>query len=153
MGDLRDKLWIPSIHGMVVSSHEKAGLGLLYDSCPIRERTLCSLQCRLACEYHAIWKEPAPDTVRNLHELRTAWESVHPGSIVIDEDWNAWVVDFRRGYVEYHDDDVGFCGGFVERELLGTRKGNLGAVRKIFQEWLPDERGRSGASAGDGSAI
>ena len=143
---LRDKLWVSNVHGIVVSNHGKAVLGLLYDSCPARERTLYSSECRLACEYHAIWEEQVLDTVRHLHELGIVWESVHPGSIVIDEDWNAWVVDFRGGHVEYHDDDGGFHGGFVERELLGTKEGDLSAVKRIFTEWLPSGRNRSDAS-------
>lgn len=39
---------------------------------------------------------------------------MHPGNIVIDAAFEAWIVDFGGIYVE----------GFVEREKAGTEEGN-----------------------------
>lgn len=49
---------------------------------------------------------------RNLSSHDIVWGDAHPGNMVIDKNFDAWVVDFRGGYVE----------NFVDRKKAGTRK-------------------------------
>ncbi len=54
------------------------------------------------------------------------WGDVHPGNIVIDKNFDVWVVDFGGGCVE----------SFVHPRMAGTKEGDRAGFQKIFQEWI-----------------
>ena len=51
---------------------------------------------------------------------------IHPGNIVIDKDFNAWIVDFGGGWLEE----------YVRRHEAGTKKGDWKGVHRTFDDWL-----------------
>jgi len=54
------------------------------------------------------------------------WGDVHPGNIVIDKNFDAWIVDFGGGCIEE----------FLDRKKAGTKEEDWQGVQRIFEEWI-----------------
>ncbi|KAH9206457.1 hypothetical protein DL95DRAFT_246252, partial [Leptodontidium sp. 2 PMI_412] len=119
---LRDTIKIANLHSIVVSDDAKMTIGLLFDLIPSTGDSLYTHKnSALASEYHARWKQQVTATVEQLHSHNLVWGDVHPGNIVIDTSFNAWVVDFGGGSIVE----------FVPRKKAGTKDGDWQGVRKI----------------------
>jgi serine/threonine protein kinase len=102
-------------------------IGLLLDLIPSSGDSLYSYKnSPLASEHHARWKQQVTATVEQLHSHDLVWGDVHPGNIVIDTSFNAWVVDFGGGSIVE----------FVPRKKAGTKEGDWHGVGRIFDEWM-----------------
>ncbi|KFZ03738.1 hypothetical protein V501_09315, partial [Pseudogymnoascus sp. VKM F-4519 (FW-2642)] len=124
---LQNTLKIPNLHSIVVSTDTKMTIGLLFDLIPSTDSSLYSHQnSALASEHHVRWKQQVTETVMQLHAHDLVWGDVHPGNIVIDTSFNAWVVDFGGGSIVE----------FVPRKKAGTKEGDWLGVGKIFDEWI-----------------
>ena len=124
---LRDKIKVSNLHSIVVSDDAKMTIGLLLDLIPSTGFSLHTHQgSALASEYHARWKKQVTDTVKQLHSHDLVWGDVHPGNIVIDTSFNAWVLDFGGGSIVE----------FVPRKKAGTKDGDWQGLAKIFDEWI-----------------
>ncbi|KAF8846407.1 hypothetical protein BDZ45DRAFT_756258 [Acephala macrosclerotiorum] len=112
---LQDKIKVANLHSIVVSDDAKMTIGLLLDLIPSTGDSLYSHKNSvLASEYHARWKQQVTATVKQLHSHDLVWSDVHPGNIVIDTSFSAWVVDFGGGSIVE----------FVPRKKAGTKDGN-----------------------------
>ncbi|TVY44624.1 hypothetical protein LSUB1_G001178 [Lachnellula subtilissima] len=128
---LQDKIKVANLHSIVVSDDAKMTIGLLLDLIPSTSDSLYSHKNRaLASEYHARWKQQITATVRQLHSHGLVWGDVHPGNIVIDTSFNAWVVDFGGGSIVE----------FVPRKKVGTKAGDWHGVGKILDEWILEKK-------------
>ncbi|KAL5352788.1 hypothetical protein ACLOAV_002736 [Pseudogymnoascus australis] len=124
---LQDKIRVAHLHSIVVSNDAKMTIGLLFDLIPSTGDSLYShKESVLALEYHARWKQQITAIVEQLHSHNLVWGDVHPGNIVIDTSFDAWVVDFGGGSIVE----------FVPRKVAGTKDGDWQGVRKIFNEWI-----------------
>jgi len=124
---LQDKIKVANLHSIVVSDDAKMTIGLLLDLIPSTGDSLYSHKnSALASKYHARWKQQITATVKQLHSHGLVWGDVHPGNIVIDTSFNAWVVDFGGGSIVE----------FVPRKKAGTKDGDWYGVGKIFDEWV-----------------
>jgi len=124
---LQDKIKVANLHSIVVSDDAKMTIGLLLDLIPSTGDSLYSHNnSALASEYYARWKQHATDTVKQLHYHDIAWGDVHPGNIVNNTSFNAWVVDFGGGSI----------AEFVPRKKTETKDGDWQGVGKIFDEWI-----------------
>ncbi|KFX92692.1 hypothetical protein O988_07166, partial [Pseudogymnoascus sp. VKM F-3808] len=122
-------LRIAKLHGIVVSDDGEMTIGLLLDLIPIPSTgdSLYSYRnSALAREYHERWKQQITDTVEQLHSHGLVWGDVHPGNIVIDTSFDAWVVDFGGGSIVE----------FVPRKMAGMKEGDWCGVGKVFNEWI-----------------
>lgn len=120
-------LKISRLVGIVVSDDAMETLGLVVEWIP----PLWDLQSREARRYpteHERWQEQVASTVEELHKNKIVWGDVHPGNILIDEQMDAWVIDFGGGWIE----------PFVPRRLRHTVDGDLHGIRKVF-EYLDKE--------------
>lgn len=54
------------------------------------------------------------------------WGDVNPGNIVIDSELHIWIVDFGGGFID----------GFMDKNLAGTKEGDLDGIKKIFRHWI-----------------
>jgi RIO-like serine/threonine protein kinase len=72
------------------------------------------------------------EIVEGLHAQGIVWGDVHPMNVVIDEQMDAWAIDFG-GMNNVH---------FVDDANRDTEVGDLQGLRKIFKEWLPDQEKR-----------
>ncbi|KAK4555202.1 hypothetical protein LTR86_007498 [Recurvomyces mirabilis] len=78
-------------------------------------------------DMHQKWKSQVLRMVEELHAHDIVWGDVNAGNVVIDNDLNAWVIDF--GGMNNAE--------FVDDELAETIEGDWQGVRRLFDEWLP----------------
>lgn len=77
------------------------------------------------------WEQQVINTVTLLHTHGIVWGDVNPYNVAIDEDMNAWVIDFGgRNTPE-----------FVDGDKAETKEGDWQGVQRFFGEWLPAGRG------------
>jgi RIO-like serine/threonine protein kinase len=81
---------------------------------------------------HKQWEEQLTVIVQELHAHDIVWGDVHPMNVVIDEEMNAWAIDF--GGVNNAE--------FVDDEKRETIEGDWQGITRLFQEWLPDAKRR-----------
>ncbi|RDL37302.1 Uncharacterized protein BP5553_04735 [Venustampulla echinocandica] len=121
---------VPAITGtydyMSETPHVKMAIGLLFDFIPSIGESLQSRQCKMASEHHAKWRRQVTAIVKELHSHDIVWGNVHPGNIVIDMNFDAWVVDFGDGWIE----------DFVDRKKAGIKEGDWQVVQRIFENWI-----------------
>ena len=67
------------------------------------------------------WMAQVEETVQQLHSNGIFWGDVKPNNVLIDEDGNAWVIDFGGGY----------NSRFVDEELVGTADGDLQGLSRL----------------------
>ncbi len=80
---------------------------------------------------HRRWEAQVRRIVEVLHAHDLVWGDVNPGNVVIDNDSNAWVIDFGGGNnPEFVDDDK-----------TNTIEGDWQGVDRLFGEWLPSRVG------------
>jgi hypothetical protein len=124
---LQDKIRVANLHSIVVSDNAKMTIGLLLDLIPSTGDSLYSHKnSALALKYHARWKQQITATVEQLHSHDLVWGDVHPGNLVIDTSFDAWVVDFSGGSIVE----------FVPRKIAGTKDGDWKGIGKIFDKWI-----------------
>ncbi|KFX86092.1 hypothetical protein V490_09230 [Pseudogymnoascus sp. VKM F-3557] len=122
---------IAQLHGIVVSDDGRMTIGLLLDLIPSTGDSLYSYRnSASALEHHERWKQQITDIVKKLHAHGLVWGDVHPGNIVIDTSFDAWVVDFGGGSIVE----------FVPRKIAGTKEGDWHGVGKVFDEWILEDR-------------
>lgn len=67
------------------------------------------------------WVSQIEDTARKLHENGIVWGDVKPNNVLIDEEDNAWVIDFGGGY----------NSGFVDEDVIETVEGDVQGISRI----------------------
>lgn len=131
---LQGKIRVPNLHSIVISNDAKMTIGLLFDLIPSTGYSLHSHKnSALALEYHARRKQQITAIVEQLHSHDLVWVDVHPGDIVIDTSFDAWVVDFGGGSIVE----------FVPRKIAGTKDGDWQGVGKIFDKMVTRKTARN----------
>ncbi|KAI0502853.1 hypothetical protein F5B22DRAFT_631660 [Xylaria bambusicola] len=69
------------------------------------------------------WASQIADTVKQLHDIEVVWGDGKPDNVIIDENDNAWLIDFGGGWTR----------GWVPEELVETIEGDDHAVKKIME--------------------
>ncbi|OJJ68374.1 hypothetical protein ASPBRDRAFT_57781 [Aspergillus brasiliensis CBS 101740] len=118
---------VSKLYAIVLSEDEQLILGILMDWLPFGSQTLETERFIQMKESHVKWERQIRDIVKVLHSNNIVWGDVHPGNILIDYELNAWVVDFGGGYQEE----------FINREVAGTKQGDLEGIHNVFCKWLP----------------
>jgi len=72
------------------------------------------------------WVAQIEHTVAELHKNDIIWGDAKPENVLIDEDDNAWVIDFGGG----------FTSPWVEYENRQSREGDLLALARIREKLL-----------------
>jgi hypothetical protein len=121
------KVKVANLHSIVVSDDGNMTIDLLLDLIPSTGDSLYSHRnSALATEYSKTWRQQITATVELLHSHDLVLGEVHPGNIVIDTSFKAWVVDFGGGSIIE----------FVPRKKARIKEGDWQGVRKIFDEWM-----------------
>ncbi|KAI1769726.1 hypothetical protein F4818DRAFT_435424 [Hypoxylon cercidicola] len=76
------------------------------------------------------WASQINETVNLLHETEVIWGDGKASNVIIDEEDNAWLIDFGGGFTD----------GWVDKELADTAEGDEQAVKKIM-DFLNVEKG------------
>jgi tRNA A-37 threonylcarbamoyl transferase component Bud32 len=78
-------------------------------------------------DLHQRWEQQVRKSVQLLHSHDLVWGDVNPCNVAIDEDFNAWIIDFGgMNNVEFVDDDK-----------AETKEGDWQGVERLFGTWLP----------------
>lgn len=98
------------------------GLLLTYIDCD--HMTLrCAVQPETPEHLRNRWATQVGDTLARLHDAGVVWGDAKPESVLVDQQDDAWIIDFGGGYTE----------GWVEQGLAGTREGDLQALGRITE--------------------
>lgn len=120
------RLRAPILEGLVVSGDETVGLLMTL----INGSHLRNPGHIVRHDLHQRWETQLRDTVQELHDHDIVWGDVHPMNVIIDEESNAWAIDFGgMNNVEFIDDDKS-----------ETIEGDWQGLQSIFEKWLPSQR-------------
>ncbi|OPB41342.1 hypothetical protein A0O28_0080600 [Trichoderma guizhouense] len=98
------------------------GLLLTYIDCD--HMTLrCAVQPETPEHLRNRWATQVGDTLARLHDAGVVWGDAKPENVLVDQQDDAWIIDFGGGYTE----------GWVEQGLAGTREGDLQALGRITE--------------------
>ncbi|KAH7122972.1 hypothetical protein EDB81DRAFT_224653 [Dactylonectria macrodidyma] len=96
------------------------GLLLTYIDC--RRKTLaCAAKPSTEDSLRQKWSRQIESSICELHSAGIAWGDAKPDNVLIDQQDDAWLIDFGGSY----------RAGWVPKELAGTRQGDLVALAKI----------------------
>ncbi|KAI9673233.1 MAG: hypothetical protein M1817_003096 [Caeruleum heppii] len=132
---LRGKIKISNLRGIVVSDDSSMIVGSVLDLIPSLASNLHSREYIQARQYHEKWEQQIRKTIEKLHENGIVWGDVHPGNIIIDVNFDAWIVDFGGGCVEE----------FIDRQNVETEEGDWQGVQNVFQVWISRKRTSKGS--------
>ncbi|KAG9192412.1 hypothetical protein G6011_11146 [Alternaria panax] len=96
---------VPRLQGVVVSGEVTIGMLMtLITSASIRSH-LQSPGLQDRHELHKQWEEQLTATIQELHVHGIVWGDVHPMNVAIDEEMQAWAIDFGgMNNAEFVDD-------------------------------------------------
>ncbi|PNP86549.1 hypothetical protein FNYG_00251 [Fusarium nygamai] len=110
---------VPQILGYVHHNDTKQILGLLRQWVP--GRCLDDIVTSATPENKAKWASQVRGTIDALHQHGLIWGNAKTGNIIIDEQDNAWLIDFGGGYTP----------GWIDEDLAETKEGDEQALEKI----------------------
>ncbi|KAL2202575.1 hypothetical protein CC79DRAFT_1372743 [Sarocladium strictum] len=98
------------------------GLLLSYIDCQ-RKTLSCAAKSGTDPLVRRKWAEQIASAVAELHQNSIIWGDVKPDNTLIDQNNDAWLIDFGGSYTE----------GWVPKELAGTSEGDLVGLEKVKQ--------------------
>lgn len=115
-------LRVSRLYGLVFSESDSLlGLLLEYIDCG-----WCTLHCAAKVETldsrRHRWAAQITECVTQRHAAGVVWGDVKPANVLIDNNDDAWIVDFGGGYTK----------GWVDRDLAGTVQGDEQGLRKTI---------------------
>lgn len=122
--DPKRELRVSRLVGLVEWEDEPSVAGLLVQH-PLDEKTLDWAMKDASKTDRARWAQQIRQTVERLHQLDIVWGSARPENVLIDVEGEAWVTDFSGGW----------SSSWVEKELEGTKEGDLKGLARI-EEFL-----------------
>jgi hypothetical protein len=115
---------VPKLCGILVSDDGQMLLGLLFDLICYCALCLFHDECIEKVESHKKWEAQIFESLTELHKNGIIWGNVNPGHIVIDDNDDAWIVDFGGSQL-------------IHAEQPRTKQGDCEAVRLWFS-WLEE---------------
>lgn len=113
---------VPPLLGYIRHSEKGGIIGLLREWIPgglLRHMDITTVPVGTSQK----WASQIYDTVKQLHEIGVVWGDGKASNIIIDEEENAWLIDFGGGWTE----------GWVDEKLADTIEGDNQAVARIAQ--------------------
>ncbi|KAF4453460.1 kinase-like domain [Fusarium albosuccineum] len=123
--------------GVVHATDTNRTLGILLEYIDRRAIMWSALFKNVSLETREKWASQATDAVTALHRAGAVWGNASVVSIVIDKNENAWVADFRGGYLV----------GWIDKDKAGTVEGDMQGLKRTLREIL-ETRGDSPESDG-----
>ncbi|KAI9719548.1 MAG: hypothetical protein M1828_006177 [Chrysothrix sp. TS-e1954] len=119
---LADMPNISRLNGLVISGNGYYTAGMLIEWIDmvgdLRDRV-----CLQATQHHRKWMNQVRQVVTTLHDNGLVWGDVHPGNVVIDQNWDAVVVDFGGGYLR----------PFLTNRECNTVEGDEAGMHRLFR--------------------
>ena len=124
---LNEKCRVPTVYSLVhYTNEEESILGFLMEV--IKSKRKLSTTFRYGNtepQQRQKWFSQIEDTARQLHENGIVWGDVKPDNVLIDEEDNAWILDFGGGY----------NSEFVDEDVIETIEGDVQGISRI-KKWL-----------------
>ena len=113
---------------VVTGEHAELAVGIVLKLIPIGQHGGDCLRgvIQKHTEMHELWKTQVVAMVEALHAHGLVWGDVNAGNVVIDDQSNAWVIDF--GGLNNPE--------FVDDGLAETEEGDRQGIGRLFDEWL-----------------
>ncbi|KAF5672800.1 hypothetical protein FHETE_3634 [Fusarium heterosporum] len=116
----QETLRIPHLLGYIHHKETEQILGFLRQWVPGRVLSKIDIGS-VSPEMRQRWSSQISDIIRYLHEHGLIWGNAKPDNIIIDEEDDAWLVDFGGGYAR----------GWMDKDLTETKEGDEQALAKI----------------------
>lgn len=118
---LHKKVKVPRMFG-VVQDKEGRIIGLLLSWINCQNKTLaCALGPEASSALRGKWDHQLTKSVNCLNEAGIVWGDAKPANVLIDEDEDAWIIDFGGGYTR----------GWVGKDQMETIAGDQAGLLKI----------------------
>ncbi|KPM37789.1 hypothetical protein AK830_g8771 [Neonectria ditissima] len=118
----QDTIRVPKLLGYIHHQDTKQVLGFLRQWVPGRRLSEMDIATTTA-ETRQKWVLQMRESIRDLHKEGVIWGDGKPSNIIIDDQDDAWLIDFGRGYTE----------DWVDKELTETTEGDEQALAKIVK--------------------
>ncbi|KAF5642266.1 uncharacterized protein FTJAE_3741 [Fusarium tjaetaba] len=112
---------VPQLHGYVHHNDTKQILGLLQQWVP--GRRLDDIVTTATPQNKEKWASQVRQTIELLRQHEIIWGNGKPSNVIIDEQKNAWLIDFGGGYTE----------GWIDEDLAETKEGDEQALKRIIE--------------------
>ncbi|CVL06299.1 uncharacterized protein FMAN_03767 [Fusarium mangiferae] len=112
---------VPQLLGYIHHKDTQQILGFLRQWVP--GRSLSDVVAAATAEKRQKWACQIRQSIELLHQNGLVWGDAKPGNIIIDEQDNAWLIDFGGGYTR----------GWIDEELAETKQGDEQALGKITE--------------------
>ncbi|KAF9768109.1 hypothetical protein IL306_014623, partial [Fusarium sp. DS 682] len=113
---------IPQLLGYIHHKDTKQILGFLRQWVPGRRLSDIDITATTV-EKRQKWALQISETIKYLHGYGLVWGDGKSSNIIIDEQDDAWLIDFGGGFTE----------GWVDEELAETKEGDEQALTKIIE--------------------
>jgi hypothetical protein len=107
--------------GIVEDEHTSRIVGLLLSYIECENTTLSCAARAVDSVLHEKWLKQITHSVKELHAHGIVWGDAKPDNVLIDVCDDAYLVDFGGGYTR----------GWVDRELMNTKEGDLQGLGRI----------------------
>ncbi|KAH7172981.1 hypothetical protein DER46DRAFT_499272 [Fusarium sp. MPI-SDFR-AT-0072] len=112
---------VPQLLGYVHHHDTKQILGFLRQW--LTGHKLCDIITSSTAQNKHKWASQVRQTIETLHRHELIWGDGKPSNIIIDEQDNAWPIDFGGGYTR----------GWIDEDLAETKEGDEQALEKIVE--------------------
>lgn len=112
---------VPQLLGYIHQKDTQQILGFLRQWVP--GRRLSNVVAGATAEKRQKWACQIRQSIELLHQNGLVWGDAKPSNIIIDEQDNAWLIDFGGGYTR----------GWIDEELVETKQGDEQALEKITE--------------------
>ncbi|KAF5599022.1 hypothetical protein FPANT_3625 [Fusarium pseudoanthophilum] len=112
---------VPRLLGYVHHNDAKQILGLLQQWVP--GRRLDDVVTSATSQNRKKWASQVRQTIESLHQQEIIWVNGKSSNVIIDEQDNAWLIDFGGGYTP----------GWIDEELAETKQGDEQALKRIIE--------------------
>lgn len=124
-----DTIRIPQLLGYIHHKDTKQILGFIRQWVPGRRLSDIDITSTTA-DKRQKWTLQILETIERLHKHGLVWGDGKPSNIIIDEQDDAWLIDFGGGFTQ----------GWVDEEVAETKEGDEQALIKIAQLLSEDNR-------------
>ncbi|KAF2020987.1 hypothetical protein BU24DRAFT_416667 [Aaosphaeria arxii CBS 175.79] len=123
---LGDDVRVSRLVGVVEDEGTGRVVGLLLGYVECGNRTLvCAASDGKGGALREKWAGQVRRSVEELHARGIVWGDAKPENVLVDENDDAWLIDFGGGYTS----------GWVDKELVNTQEGDLQGLQRI-EEFL-----------------
>ena len=112
--------YICRLHGVVRNGQEIAGMLFTWIE---KKGVLCQTRAKDApTPLRRRWADQISRSLQVLHEQGIVWGDAKADNVLIDQDDNAWIIDFGGSYT----------AGWVDKDKAGTIEGDMQGLEKIL---------------------